>query len=75
MKLGLQMSYSGTGTVAVGKVLRYDGGLFGLRASRVSTAAVLAILAERAAVLLLTPALAKTAPRAWRPGTAAQTET
>jgi hypothetical protein len=61
-------------TIALGSlaglIVSENGSLFGLRASRYSTAAVLAIVAESAAVLLLTPVLASTAARAFRGGDA-----
>jgi hypothetical protein len=52
----------------VGLIVSESGSLFGLRAVRYSTAAVLAIVAESAAVLLLTPVLASTAARALHGG-------
>jgi hypothetical protein len=55
-------------TIAIGSlvalVISENGSLFGLRASRYSTPAVLATVAESAAVLLLAPVLVITAARA-----------
>ena len=57
-------------TIAIGSlvalIISENGSLFGLRASRYSTPAVLATVAESAAVLLLTPVLVSTTARALR---------
>lgn len=64
-------------TIAVGSLVALfvseNEPLFGLRTRHYSTAAVLAIVAEGAAVLLLTPVLASTAVRALHPREIAQT--
>jgi hypothetical protein len=52
----------------VALIISENGSLFGLRASRYSTPAVLATVAESAAVLLLTPVLVIAAARAWQGG-------
>jgi hypothetical protein len=55
-------------TIAIGSlvalIISENGSLFGLRASRYSTPAVLATVAESAAVLCLTPVLVSTTARA-----------
>ena len=57
-------------TIAIGSLVALfvseNGTLFGLHTARYSTAAVLAIVAEAAAVLLLTPVLAAATARAFR---------
>jgi hypothetical protein len=65
-------------TIAVGSLvglfISENGTLFGLRSRHYSTAAVLAIVAEGVAVLLLTPLLANTGVRIFDRGHIAHTE-
>jgi hypothetical protein len=63
-------------TIAIGSLVALfiseNASLFGLRASRYSTAAVLAIIAEGAGVLFLTPVLTITAASALEPSGSAR---
>lgn len=67
--LGLTIAFGSLAALYVSE----NGGLFGLSASRVSTAAVLAIIAEVGAALSLTPVLAVAVSRVRRSGDSTET--